>query len=618
MTEVDIVAADPADARLALRASGVLADFNRAGVLTAADVHVAMRLGALSGVADEDVLLAAALAVRGPRLAHVCVDLTTVRSTATSDLDEPVDVQALPWPEPEKWERLLAASPLVEVGKDGAADRPLRLDGSLLYLDRYWREERSIATDLLDRAARPPADIDEAVLTAGLDRLFGTDADDLQRAAARAAVEHRFTVVAGGPGTGKTTTVARILALLAEQAVAAGQRLPRIALAAPTGKAAARLEESVHHETSQVPVDAAVREHLLAASASTLHRLLGWRPDSRSRFRHDRRNRLPHDVVVVDETSMVSLSLMARLVAAVRDDARLVLVGDPDQLASVEAGAVLGDIAGTTAESRRPQDGPIADGIVVLRRVHRFGGRVVDLAAAIQRGDADTTVDVLLKGGEGVRWIAREVDEAATESVLQPVRERVVSAARRIVDAATAGDAATALESLRAMRVLCAHRRGPYGVSEWTARIERWLAAAIPGYADAGEWYVGRPLLVTENDHALRLYNGDTGVVVQFADGTTRAAFERGGDLLQVNPRRLSAVDTVHAMTIHKSQGSQFDAVAVILPDADSPILTRELLYTAVTRAQTELIVVGTEHSIRAAVARPITRASGLRRRFWP
>ena len=149
------------------------------------------------------------------------------------------------------------------------------------------------------------------------------------------------------------------------------------------------------------------------------------------------------------------------------------------------------------------------------------------------------------------------------------MRERVVGAARRIVDAATAGDAATALESLRAMRVLCAHRRGPYGVSEWTARIERWLAAAIPGYADAGEWYVGRPLLVTENDHALRLYNGDTGVVVQSADGTTRAVFERGGDLLQVSPRRLSAVDTVHAMTIHKSQGSQFDAVAVILPEAD-------------------------------------------------
>jgi exodeoxyribonuclease V alpha subunit len=617
MTDVDVVAPDPADTRLALRASGVLAEFNRAGVLTAADVHVAMRLGVLAGVADEGVLLAAALAVRGPRLAHVCVDVTTVHSTATSDLDEPVDVQALPWPDAAEWTRLLAASPLVGVGEAGAADRPLRRDGSLLYLDRYWREERSIAADLLDRAARPPAGIDEALLTAGLDRLFGTDVDDLQRAAARAAVEHRFAVVAGGPGTGKTTTVARILALLAEQAVAAGERMPRVALTAPTGKAAARLEESVHHETGEMPVDAAVRGHLLATSASTLHRLLGWRPDSRSRFRHDRRHRLPHDIVVVDETSMVSLSLMARLVAAVRDDARLVLVGDPDQLASVEAGAVLGDIAGTTAQSQRPQAGPIAGGIVVLRRVHRFGGRIVDLAAAIQRGDADATIDVLHEGGDGVLWIAREVDEAATESVLQPVRERVVSAARRIVDAATSGDAATALESLRAMRVLCAHRRGPYGVSEWTARIERWLAAAIPGYAAAGDWYVGRPLLVTENDHALRLYNGDTGVVVQSADGTPRAVFERGGDLLQVSPRRLSAVDTVHAMTIHKSQGSQFEAVAVILPDAVSPILTRELLYTAVTRAQTELTVVGTKDSVRAAVCRPITRASGLRRRLW-
>jgi exodeoxyribonuclease V alpha subunit len=167
------------------------------------------------------------------------------------------------------------------------------------------------------------------------------------------------------------------------------------------------------------------------------------------------------------------------------------------------------------------------------------------------------------------------------------------------------------------MRVLCAHRRGPYGVSEWTAQIERWLTAAIPGYGAAGEWYVGRPLLVTENDYALRLYNGDTGVIVDVAGGPPTAVFERGGDVVRVSPRRLAAVDTVHAMTIHKSQGSQFAAVAVILPEADSPILTRELLYTAVTRAETALTVVGTEEGIRAAVARPITRASGLRRRLW-
>jgi exodeoxyribonuclease V alpha subunit len=617
ITGVESVEVDVADARLALRATGALAEFNRAGVLTAADVHVAMRLGALATVDDEAVLLAAALAVRAPRLAHVCVDLTTVRSTATSDLDEPVDVQALPWPDTPGWAGRLAASPLVAVGDEAGADRPLRLDGDLLYLDRYWRDERSIADDLRDRAARPPADLDDSLLAAGLDRLFGDDHDDLQRAAARAAVEHRFAVVAGGPGTGKTTTVARILALLAEQAVAAGLRMPRVALAAPTGKAAARLEESVRHEAAAMDVDAAVRTRLQAASASTLHRLLGWRPDSRSRFRHDRRNRLPHDVVIVDETSMVSLSLMARLVAAVRDDARLVLVGDPDQLASVEAGAVLGDIVGPTAITDEPAASPVGDGIVVLRRGHRFADRIAEVARAIQAGDGGATLSALTRGGDEVRLIATDVAEAADDSLLRPVRVRVVDAARDIVEAASAGDAAAALQGLRAMRVLCAHRRGPYGVAEWTARIERWLAAAIPDYGEAGEWYVGRPLLVTENDHTLRLYNGDTGVVVSSADGTPMAAFDRGGDPFTVGPRRLSAVDTVHAMTIHKSQGSQFDAVAVILPDAASPILTRELLYTAVTRAQTEVTLVGTEESIRAAVARPITRASGLRRRLW-
>ena len=402
-------------------------------------------------------------------------------------------------------------------------------------------------------------------------------------------------MVAGGPGTGKTTTVARILALLDEQAAAAGRPPPRVALAAPTGKAAARLEEAVHAEAAKMPLGDDERARLLALSGSTLHRLLGWRPDSRSRFRHHRDNRLPHDVVVVDEASMVSLSLMAKLIDAVRTDARLILVGDPDQLASVEAGAVLGDIVGAGTY----------EGIVVLRRVHRFGGAIAELATAIQRGDEDAAVAVLRAGHDDVRWIDLDVAAGDVVAALQPVRDAVVDAGRRITDAARAGDARGALDALRAMRVLCAHRRGPYGVAEWTAQIESWLAAAIPGYGDGGPWYVGRPLLVTENDYGLRLFNGDTGVVVDAGEGRTVAAFDRTGGLFEVSPRRLGSVDTVHAMTVHKSQGSQFDAVAVILPDAESPILTRELLYTAVTRAQRQLTVVGTEDSIRAAVGTP-------------
>ncbi len=619
MTFVDTPAElDPADVRLALRASGVLRQFNEAGVLSAADVHVAHRLGLLAGEADDAVLLAVALAVRAPRLAHVCTDLATVRDTATTELDEPVDLQALPWPDVDDWVRRLSASPLVAVGEGVPFDRPLRLVGTRLYLDRYWQEEGHIAADLLGRSASPAVGVDLGVLASGLSRLFDGEEPDLQRLAAAAAVERRFAVVAGGPGTGKTTTVARILALLYEQAAAAGRLPPRVALAAPTGKAAARLQEAVHAEASRPTIDSDVRARLLGLSASTLHRLLGWRPGSRSRFRHHRGNRLPHDLVVVDETSMVSLSLMAKLVEAVRTDARLILVGDPDQLASVEAGAVLGDIVGPAAGPDPPVGAPIGQGIVVLRRVHRFGARIAALASAIQRGDGDAALDVLRAGGDDVQWIDADVGSAsAAGAALEPVRARVIEAGRRVTEAARVGDARAALDGLRAMRVLCAHRRGPCGVDTWTRHVERWLTMSIDGYGEGGPWYIGRPLLVTQNDYALRLYNGDTGVVINAGEGRVVAAFERGGQPLEVSPRRLASVDTVHAMTIHKSQGSQFDAVAVILPEATSPILTRELLYTAVTRAQTHLTVVGTQDSLRAAVLRPIARASGLRDRLW-
>jgi exodeoxyribonuclease V alpha subunit len=528
------------NAAVAARATGALREFNAAGVLAPADVHVAQRLAALADEPAEHVALAAALAVRAPRLGHVYVDLATIRDTVTVDAEEPVDLSALPWP--DDWIEAVARSPLVAVGEEGGEDRPLRLVESALYLDRYWREERQVARDLL-------------------------------------RLGDRLQVIAGGPGTGKTTLVARNLAQMLE----AGADPALVALAAPTGKAAARLSEAVHEVGRQLDEPA-----LLALEASTLHRLLGWRPGSHSRFRHDRANRLPHDVVIVDETSMVSLSLMARLVEAVRPDARLILVGDPGQLASIEAGAVLGDIVG-----------PAGEGIVVLERVHRYGAGIAELAEAIRRGDGDAAVAAL----GGVTWIA--------DDELEPVREAAVHAARRVTEAARAGDAMGAIEALGSFRLLCAHRRGPYGVSGWTALIEAWLGHEATG------WYVGRPLLVTENDYGLRLYNGDTGVVIAAGDGQVSAAFERQGRIVEFSPTRLAAVDTVYAMTVHKSQGSQFDTAAVLLPDPGSPILTRELLYTAVTRAREQLILVGSEEAVRAAVARPVTRASGLRSRLW-
>ncbi len=590
--------------RLAGDVTGLVGALNAAGVLDAADVHVATRLCALLDEIDQSVCLAAALAVRAPRLAHVCIDLATVPGSLTSELEESVDLAAFGWPPLATWLDSVAASPLVG---DGVGPHPLRLEGTRLYLDRYWRQERRIADGLLELAADAPT-VDEAALAAGLDELYGPDPADRQRRAAEAAVRRRFAVVAGGPGTGKTTTVARIIVLLDAQAAATGRPRPRLALAAPTGKAAARLEESVHAEARRLSSESIDR--LLGLRASTLHRLLGWRPDTHSRFRHDRTNRLPYDAIVVDETSMVSTSMMASLVEAVGDEARLILVGDPDQLASVEAGAVLGDIVGPAESS---QTSPIAAGIVVLDRVHRFGGAIAELAAAIRHGDADAAIAVLRGGAADVEWL--EADGAARRD-LPPIRDRVVAAAVECTEAARSGRPTAALDALGAMRVLCAHRRGPTGVTGWNAQIERWIAEAIPGYGADGQWYVGRPLLVTANDDALRLYNGDTGVIVRHGAGVT-VAFERAGAVVEVSPRRIAAVETLHAMTIHKSQGSQFGAVAVVLPEPTSAILTRQLLYTAVTRAQRHLVVLGSEASVRAAVERPIARATGLEERLW-
>jgi len=581
--------------RFASGVDGLLRDFNLAGVLSAADVHVATRVAALAQESDPSVLLAAALAVRAPRLGHVHVDLARIRETAAVEGEEGSDeLLALPWPDPVEWLSHVAASPLVGV------DRPMHLEGSWLYLDRYWREERQLAADLLEMSAGAGS---------GGVSLAGGDPD--QRRAVAGALAHRFSVIAGGPGTGKTTTVARIVAELLSGAAAQDRRAPLIALAAPTGKAAARLEQAVHQAAAELAVSDEVRAQMLSLGGSTIHRLLGRRPDSNSRFRHSRRQRLPHDVVIVDETSMVSLSLMARLVEAVRPGARLVLVGDPGQLASIEAGAVLGDIVGPAASSPTPPPGPLAGHIVVLERGHRFGGAIAALAEAVRRGDADAALALLGAGDPAIRWLDSEDSD-------REVRTAADRAAGRVLESAREGAAADALAALGAFRLLCAHRHGPHGVSTWNARVESWLAATADGFDAADRWYPGRPLLVTENDYELGLYNGDTGVIVRRPDGGVAAAFERRGEIVYYSPTRLQSFETVHAMTIHKSQGSQFATAAVLLPGPDSRLLSRELLYTALTRAREALIVVGSEEAVATAIERPIARASGLRGRLWP
>ena len=406
-----------------------------------------------------------------------------------------------------------------------------------------------------------------------------------------------------------------MLALLAEQAAAAGQRSLRVGLAAPTGKAAARVKVAVAHALDEIlgrtPDEAtrAVIEPLRQVEPSTLHRLLGWRPDSSSRFRHDRSNRLPHDVVLIDEASMVSLTQMARLLEAVRPGARLILVGDADQLVSVDAGAVLADLV-AGAESATGTSSPVA--LARLRTVHRFGQAIGVLAEALRTGDADAVVAALEAGAAEVQWV-REPDAAA---YLRPL---LTQHARAVLTAARRQDAAGALEALGAHRLLCAHRQGPYGVRTWNHLVETWLAEDT-GLSFYDPMYVGRPLLVTANDYATGVLNGDTGVVVQSAkpDGTPvrMAVIEGAAGAQRFAPSRLGDVETMHAMTVHKAQGSQAREITVLLPDEDSPLLTRELFYTAVTRAQDRVRVVGTEAAVRAAVGRRVVRASGLRQRL--
>lgn len=601
---------DTLSSSIARRAPELLRAFNHAGVLHAADVHVATRLGGIGGESDEAVLLAAALAVRGPRIGHVHVDLETIAGTAAVDLEEEIDLSSMPWPEPEGWVERVAASPLVGA-MDADPERPLRIWDSRLYLDRYWRAEDQVAKDLLAMAVAPAALVDAEATEADLARLFpGEEADGRQAEAAAKAAAGRLTVVAGGPGTGKTTTVARIAALLIADAERGG-RTPLIGFAAPTGKAAQRLTEAIREEAGGLDVEESVRERLQESEAATLHRLLGWKPGTSSRFRHDRDDRLPYEVIIVDETSMVPLWIMSRLLEAVRPEARLVLIGDPGQLASVEAGAVLGDIvAGGEA------GGPLQDRIVTLDRVHRYGEEIAALAEAVRAGDAEKVIELLEAGGEQIEWIDADPGDPASMPLLEPVRAATVAAGRAAFEAAATGDAATALEALGRHRILCAHRRGPHGVRRWNQQAEAWIADEVEAFNPYSRWYIGRPLLITENNYELKLFNGDTGIVVRRPDETVVAAFQRGDEIVEFSPTQLDAVETVYAMTIHKSQGSQFDAVSVLLPPEGSRILTRELLYTAVTRSRKTLQMCGPSATLSSAATHAIARASGLIRRM--
>jgi exodeoxyribonuclease V alpha subunit len=587
------------------------------GSFSLIDLRFAEFIAKLAKKSTPDILLAAALVSRHKQAGHICLDLSSLKKA-----ELPV-----PCPEPEEWLVTLRESDAV--GHPGEY-KPLILDDKgRLYLYRYWDYQEKLAFLIRERVNEAPKDLDRLLLKEGLDRVFpdnGSNETDWQKVAAFTALTKKFCVISGGPGTGKTATIAKILSLILEQ-----NSRQKIALAAPTGKAAARLQESVSRSKKNIFSDN------IPEPASTLHRLLGTIPGS-PYFRYNAKNRLSADVVVIDEASMVDMAMMSKLVQALSPSARLILLGDKDQLASVEAGAVLGDICDTgnihsfseafRRDFRNIADGPlsvpskaqdepkICDCIVQLQKSYRFGedSGIRAVSHAVNSGEPETALqymhaekykDICWKNLPGSDLLERNLRDAATEGFEDYLKA---------VD-----DPFQVFRLFDRFRILCALKSGPFGVPEINKVIERILKRRGLILPDR-KWYKGRPVLITSNDYNLRLFNGDVGIVLPDpgSGGDLRVFFPNEGEApRKLHPLRLPEHETVYAMTVHKSQGSEFDKVILLLPDRDSPVLTRELIYTGITRARDRVEIWGTESVFRNAVRRRIERTSGMRDALW-
>ena len=600
-------------------------------IFTPLDIHFARFMERLCGGDAPELSLAAALVSSYARQGHICLDLS---SMAGKPLFETMEGEnSIVCPELNYWCGRIRESTVV--GAPGQY-KPLILDDrSRLYLFRYWDYQQKLADFIKKHVREDGEDINISIMREGLERLFPTcqsEEMDWQKIAAATAAMKRFCVVSGGPGTGKTTTVAKILALLLELS---DPETLRITLAAPTGKAAARLQETLMRAKEKLNCQSRIKE-TIPEEASTIHRLLGTIPGS-PYFRHDANNRLPIDVVVVDEASMVDLALLSKLIQALPSHARLILLGDKDQLASVEAGAVLGDICNTgntQSYSRRfcmdlkkitgyeimtYPDGDDASGIqdciVQLPKSYRFGSEsgIDALSRAVNAGDGDLAIS-LLKGDRsaGIKW--KDLPDA--KALAQDTRDKIIQGFGNYL---RAKEPKQIFHLFEQFRILCAVREGPYGVHAVNFLVEQILKEEKIIEPEK-RWYWGRPVLITSNDYNLRLFNGDMGIILpdQEADNDLRAFFPAADETLRkFHPLRLPEHETVYAMTVHKSQGSEFDRVLLVLPERESPVLTRELMYTGITRAKESVEVWGIEDVFRKAVSRSIERSSGLRDALW-
>lgn len=597
------------------------------GQLSLLDIHFSQFIQGMEGKDNAELLLAAALVSSYTRQGNICLNLQSLEKNTL--LDAADGDKAIICPRLDDWIGSLRGCNTV--GRPGEY-KPLILDdGYRLYLYRYREYQHKLANFIKECIKDDELPVDIPLLQRRLDSLFPEEnAGEInwQRIAAFAALKNRFCVISGGPGTGKTTAVVKILCLVQELEYT---HKKRIAIATPTGKAAARLQEIIKYSRETIDCPETIKESI-PEKALTIHRLLRSIPNS-PYFKYTRGNPLPVDVLIVDEASMVDMALMAKLVLALPRHAKLILLGDKDQLASVEAGAALGDICNTavidnfskefsqtlrdaTGYNVKASEGAnnkstFSDSIIQLKKNYRFGlqSGIYRLSMAVNNGDGDEALRLLKSEKfDDISWQKLPEPNALGKTMKKHSMEGYSSYLR-------SEDTLNALHMFDNFRILCALRNGYYGVRPINVLVEKALEEQ--GHIRLNDrWYARRPIMITRNDYSLRLFNGDIGIILPDPDknGELRAFFQgEDGVLKKFFHLSLPEHETVFAMTVHKSQGSEFERVLLILPDIESPVLTRELIYTAVTRAKKGIEIWGNENVFRSAVSRCIDRSSGLR-----